>query len=119
MAFVDLHLHTSCSDGSDTPEEVVARAVDAGATAIALTDHDTVAGVARGRTAAQDAGLEHVKELTNLDDLSLWGTKVTDAGLVHLKGLTGLRLLNLWKTQVTGEGVRKLQEALPDCYIGR
>jgi 3',5'-nucleoside bisphosphate phosphatase len=57
LAFVDLHLHTCCSDGSDTPEDVVARAVDAGAAAIALTDHDTVAGVARGRAAAHEAGL--------------------------------------------------------------
>lgn len=57
MPFVDLHLHTRHSDGSDTPEEVVARAVEAGAAAIALTDHDTVAGVSAGHAAATRAGL--------------------------------------------------------------
>jgi len=57
MSFVDLHLHTCHSDGSDTPEAVVARAVAAGAAAIALTDHDTVAGVVAGRRAAGEAGM--------------------------------------------------------------
>ena len=56
-SFVDLHLHTHYSDGSDSPEAVVARAVIAGASAIALTDHDTVAGVEEGRSAARNVGL--------------------------------------------------------------
>ncbi|MCF6287569.1 MAG: PHP domain-containing protein [Candidatus Hydrogenedentes bacterium] len=55
--FVDLHLHTRHSDGSDSPAVVVARAVAAGASAIALTDHATVAVVAAGRVAARNAGL--------------------------------------------------------------
>jgi predicted metal-dependent phosphoesterase TrpH len=56
--FVDLHLHTSHSDGSDTPEQVVARAVAAGAVAMAITDHDTLAGVAAGRKCARDGGID-------------------------------------------------------------
>lgn len=60
MPFVDLHLHTTYSDGSDPPETVVARACSAGASAIAITDHDTVAGVAPGRAAALSAGLEFI-----------------------------------------------------------
>ncbi|MDH7489575.1 MAG: PHP domain-containing protein [Anaerolineae bacterium] len=42
---VDLHLHTSCSDGEYLPEEVVRRAADRGLRTIAIADHDTVAGV--------------------------------------------------------------------------
>ncbi len=57
MAFVDLHLHTHHSDGSDSPEAVVARAVEKGAAAIALTDHDTLAGVPAGKVAAAAAGI--------------------------------------------------------------
>lgn len=58
MPFVDLHLHSHFSDGSDPPGEIVDRAVAAGASAIAITDHDTVAGVVPGQEAAASAGLE-------------------------------------------------------------
>ena len=51
--------------------------------------------------------------------LFLNNTKVTDAGLEHLKGMTNLRKLTLVDTQVTDEGVDKLQQALPDCKIKR
>lgn len=57
MSFVDLHLHSTYSDGSDSPALIVSRACAAGACAIAITDHDTVAGVAPGRAAATAAGL--------------------------------------------------------------
>lgn len=41
----DLHIHTTASDGSYEPQEVIRLALDAGLRAIAVTDHDTVAGV--------------------------------------------------------------------------
>lgn len=50
--FVDLHSHSTASDGSKSPAELVAAARDAGLAAIALTDHDTTAGVGE----AVDAG---------------------------------------------------------------
>ena len=48
-----------------------------------------------------DAGLVHLKDLTNLQSLSLANTQVTDAALVHLKGMTNLQSLSLADTQVT------------------
>jgi 3',5'-nucleoside bisphosphate phosphatase len=42
---IDLHVHSTASDGSVSPEEVVRRALAAGLRAIALTDHDTLAGL--------------------------------------------------------------------------
>lgn len=42
---IDLHVHSICSDGSLTPEALVVRATEIGLTAMALTDHDTLAGV--------------------------------------------------------------------------
>lgn len=44
-AYVDLHLHTNRSDGSDPPEKVVDRAISCGLAGMAITDHDTIAGV--------------------------------------------------------------------------
>lgn len=56
--FVDLHVHTSCSDGSYTPAEVVWRAVDVGLGAIAITDHDAVDGNAEAFAEGAQQGLE-------------------------------------------------------------
>lgn len=46
MGVVDLHVHSSASDGEEPPAALVQRAVEGGLAAIAITDHDTVAGVA-------------------------------------------------------------------------
>jgi len=58
--FADLHLHTHCSDGSDAPARVVSRAAECGIAAMAITDHDTIAGLPEARTAAADAGIEFI-----------------------------------------------------------
>jgi predicted metal-dependent phosphoesterase TrpH len=47
----DLHVHSNASDGTDPPAEVMRRAGLAGLDAVALTDHDTVAGLAQARAA--------------------------------------------------------------------
>ena len=57
---IDLHTHTLYSDGSVSPGELVAMAVRAGARAIAITDHDTVDGLAEGRATAERLGVEFV-----------------------------------------------------------
>jgi hypothetical protein len=57
--------------------------------------------------------------LSRLKCLFLENTTVTDAGLVHLQGLHQLQGLGLDNTKVTDGGVRKLQQALPKCYIHR
>ena len=57
MEVVDLHLHSTASDGEATVEQVVRRAADAVVAAIALTDHDTVAGVAEATTTGAALGV--------------------------------------------------------------
>ena len=47
---VDLHVHTTASDGDFTPDQVVAFAKLAGISAVAITDHDTTAGLAEVTT---------------------------------------------------------------------
>lgn len=54
---IDLHLHSTCSDGSDSPTEIVEKAVALGLTAMALTDHDTTEGVAEFLGATEKAGI--------------------------------------------------------------
>ena len=54
---LDLHIHTTDSDGTDTPTQVVESAKAAGFEAIAITDHDTLGGVAEGMAAGERVGL--------------------------------------------------------------
>ena len=62
------------------------------------------------RTQVTDAGLVHLNGMANLVSLDLLGSQVTDAGLVHLVGLNNLKDLGLNFTQVTGTGLVHLKE---------
>jgi predicted metal-dependent phosphoesterase TrpH len=59
MNYIDLHVHSSASDGSLTPEEVVSLARKAGLRCFALTDHDTVDGV--------EPALQYAGKFENID----------------------------------------------------
>lgn len=57
-SFVDLHCHSTASDGTLKPADVVALARKNGLTALALTDHDTVGGIESADAAAKEAGID-------------------------------------------------------------
>jgi len=57
---IDLHLHTTASDGRCSPQELVDRAAAAGVTVMAITDHDTTAAIDDVRSAATVRGIETV-----------------------------------------------------------
>ena len=67
---IDLHTHTTASDGHLAPADLVREAWTAGIRVLAVTDHDTVAGVAETARVAADFGLTHVTgiEMTAVDD---------------------------------------------------
>lgn len=79
MKQVDLHVHSTYSDGTDTPKELVKKAALKGLSAIALTDHDTVEGVCE----AVQAGLEYGVEVIPGVELST----SFDHSEVHIVGL--------------------------------
>ncbi|MCA1782333.1 MAG: PHP domain-containing protein [Dermatophilaceae bacterium] len=75
---IDLHTHSSVSDGTETPAEVMESAVRAGLDVVALTDHDTVGGWAEAAEAAQRVGVGLVR-----------GIEIScrrDGGSIHLLG---------------------------------
>ena len=57
---MDLHTHTTASDGTLTPREVVALAKELGLGAVAITDHDTVSGLAEALAAGEETGMRVV-----------------------------------------------------------
>ncbi len=76
--FCDLHTHSTASDGSDTPADLMKVAAASGLKAVALTDHDTVSGLVQARDAASALGLEFVPGIE-------FGVK-TDRGNMHILG---------------------------------
>lgn len=76
---VDLHTHSTASDGTDSPAELIKKSKDMDLAAIALTDHDTVAGLPEAEEAARDLGQTFIR-----------GCEVstsTEFGKAHILGL--------------------------------
>jgi predicted metal-dependent phosphoesterase TrpH len=76
---IDLHVHSAASDGTLSPPDLVAYAADHGVTALALTDHDTLAGISEASDAAKTRGI------TVIPGVELTGTCTT--GTLHILGL--------------------------------
>ena len=76
---IDLHTHSTASDGTLSPSDLVAKASDAGLSAIALTDHDSVDGIG-----------EAAQEAINCDLTFIPGVEISaeiERGSLHLVGL--------------------------------
>jgi 3',5'-nucleoside bisphosphate phosphatase len=76
--YVDLHLHTTWSDGRWEPQRVVAEAAERGLAAVAVTDHDVTGGLAEASAAARERGIEI---LAGLELTADW-----DGRTVHILG---------------------------------
>jgi predicted metal-dependent phosphoesterase TrpH len=75
---IDLHSHTTASDGEHPPRELLALARAAGVTTLAVTDHDTVGGLERAEEAAREAGIRLVPGIEVSTE--------TDGREIHLLG---------------------------------
>lgn len=84
---IDLHVHSIFSDGSFTPEELLAEAESAGISAIALTDHDSVGGLPRFFSAARNARVRAISGVELSTELPCGPVHVLgydfDSGLVE------------------------------------
>ena len=69
---IDLHMHTTASDGRLTPAELVARVAAAGLTVIAVTDHDTVGAVDEVTALAASHGVRVVWSCSAVRPASTW-----------------------------------------------
>jgi predicted metal-dependent phosphoesterase TrpH len=84
MVKIDLHTHSTRSDGLDTPSQLVTNAAKAGINVLALTDHDTVSGWDEARSKAIELGLGFVPgiEVTSVSDIERFGRTIRIS--VHL-----------------------------------
>ena len=85
MHGVDLHTHSNISDGTLSPAELVAAAIQQGIHTLALTDHDSMDGVALARQAAQGQALEII---SGVEISSQWSRPATQKSYsVHVVAL--------------------------------
>jgi 3',5'-nucleoside bisphosphate phosphatase len=76
---IDLHTHSNCSDGSLTPSQLVVHAAEAGVEVMALTDHDTVAGLDE---AHNSAGCRGIRLVPGVEISASWRAQA-----IHVLGL--------------------------------
>lgn len=76
---IDLHSHSTASDGTLSPKELVAKAADIGLRCLALTDHDTTAGLAEALAAGKEYGVEIIPGCELSVDFK--------SGIMHIIGL--------------------------------
>lgn len=110
MVLIDLHTHSTESDGTDSPARIVAEAARAGLDVVALTDHDTTRGWAEATDAAQEHGVTLVRgiEISCVSD----GTSIHLLGYLHGPGHAPLNA-ELERARVSrGDRARRIVEAL-------
>ncbi len=134
MELCDLHAHTIYSDGTDTPRELVDKAEKIGMSAVALTDHNNISGLAEFLEAAADKRVQAVPGIEFSTDYQ--GTELHILGLwirpEHYKTITDMmEAIRVRKEQANRDLVQRLCEAgyvfsyeelsalTPDGYVNR
>jgi predicted metal-dependent phosphoesterase TrpH len=130
---IDLHVHSTFSDGTLTPEQLVTAALEAGLSAIAITDHDTTDGIAYATSAAKDYNLEIIPgvELSceyKQKEIHMLGFYLDNTNPIlrkHLKHFQQSRstrnqeMVNLLAAEGLDITFEKLLADNPDCVITR
>lgn len=102
MTRIDLHTHSTASDGSDRPSELVRKAAEAHLAVLALTDHDTLDGLAEAESAAARLGIIFIRGC-ELSTSTAWGEA---------------HFLGLWIPD-DGKRTEKLESALSEVHEKR
>jgi predicted metal-dependent phosphoesterase TrpH len=118
---IDLHSHSTASDGTLTPRELVRHAKHSGLACLALTDHDTTEGVAAAAAEAKVVGLGfipgvEVSATWNAHVVHVVGLDIDPACALLQKGLLAQQAFRDWRAEEMG---RRLEKAgIPGAYEG-
>lgn len=133
MKTIDLHVHSTASDGTLTPEELIRFSARQNLSAIALTDHDTIDGIKKARTAAAKTTVEFIPGIelsTTYEDreIHLLGLYMDDTAPYLLQQLSELQHIreernHTMTARLRNEGfdisLEKLQQAFPQGVLTR
>jgi predicted metal-dependent phosphoesterase TrpH len=108
----DLHAHSTASDGTLSPTVLMQQAAAAGVQVMALTDHDTLAGIDEAQTAAETCGLQFVPGVEisvtwQRRTVHIVGLGVDSTTDELQTGLASLREFRVWRAQEMGRGLAK------------
>lgn len=109
MSCIDLHVHTTASDGTYTPAEVVELAHKTGLAAIAITDHDTVSGYAEAARRGAELGVEIVP---GIEISTKYGSSIHMLGYYIDMQSEGLHHILDWIVEDRDERARKMAELM-------
>lgn len=123
MAKIDLHFHSTASDGALAPAEIIRRAAEREATLVALTDHDCTRGLAEARATAQSLGLPF---LNGVEASVSWGSKQQTIHIVGLgidpdypplaEGLAQVRAGRVSRAQLMSDDLARI--GIPGAFEG-
>jgi 3',5'-nucleoside bisphosphate phosphatase len=116
---IDLHTHSTASDGTLSPTELVRRAGAAAVDVLALTDHDSVAGVAEATSAADAVGLSlipgvEVSVTWEASTVHIVGLGVDTGNAALQAGLAGLQRFRAWRAEEIGRRLARV--GIPSAY---
>lgn len=117
---IDLHSHSTASDGTMTPSELVKRACEQGVDVLALTDHDTTAGLAEARSAAGNElklinGIE-ISVSWNGQTIHIVGLGIDPDNAALQTGLLKLGEYREWRAEEIGRRLEK--KRIPGAFEG-
>ncbi len=117
----DLHTHSTASDGTLTPTELVARAAQVGIQVLALTDHDTLNGIAEAQAAAAERGLNlipgvEISVTWSGRTIHILGLGLDPSTPALNAGLLGVREYRNWRAKEIG--LRLAAKSIEGAYAG-
>ena len=115
----DFHLHSTASDGTLAPAQLMERAALAGIRTLALTDHDTTEGLAEAAEAARRLGVRlfpgvEISVTWNGMTVHVVGLGVDPADAALQRGLAGLREFRDWRAEEIGRRLAK--DGIPETF---
>lgn len=130
---IDLHIHTTASDGQYTPSQIVEKAASKNLKAIAITDHDTIDGLEEGKIAAKNNGIEFVPGIElnityQKGEFHLLGLGITSpsdslkeaiSNLIINRKNRNIEIISRMQNDGVQISIDELEQMFPNTVIGR
>jgi len=110
---IDLHIHSNCSDGTDSVEDIINKSLAAGLSHIALTDHDTFSGLDQGEKIAKEKNINFIPGIEldikwNMGQFHLLGLNCKERNSEY--SIDMLKKIRKWKNDRNRQIIKRLRK---------